>query len=242
MGERKTFVFNTDWREALRDYPADVRLEVYEAIIDYIATGEYAELQPLSAMAFRFIKRELDYNKVKYEETIAKRREAGRLGGVARQANQASAKNAKQEVVNQASATDVKQGVANQADNVYDNVNVTNNVSNTHNARARKEDVMDFISEEYREVFAKWLAYKKERKETYKSKASQKECYDKLVALSGNNPAVAMEIVKQSMANNWAGLFELKQKSNNGNNTSQDRKHFGASEGISFTPRTDIEI
>ena len=231
-------MFNTDWREVLRDYPAEVRLEVYEAIIDYVATGTHAELKPLSNMAFRFIKLELDYNAEKYNDTIAKRREAGRLGGVARQANQANAKSAKQDVANQANATDAKQDVANQADNVYDNVNVTNNVSNTHNARARKEDVMDFISEEYREVFAKWLAYKKERKETYKSKASQKECYDKLVALSGNNPAVAMEIVKQSMANNWAGLFEIKQNKNNGN----DRKHFATSAGAPIRQTADFEL
>ena len=81
MGERKTFVFNTDWREVLRDYPAEVRLEVYEAIIDYVATGTHAELKPLSNMAFRFIKLELDYNAEKYNDTIVAR--GSSLGGKA---------------------------------------------------------------------------------------------------------------------------------------------------------------
>lgn len=34
--------------------------------------------------------------------------------------------------------------------------------------------------------------------------------YKKLIKLSDNNPKVATEIVEQSLANNWAGLFKLK--------------------------------
>lgn len=59
------------------------------------------------------------------------------------------------------------------------------------------------------EVLDEWLAYKKERKQTYKSERSLKLCRKKLVELSNGNPKIAKEIVEQSMANNWAGLFPL---------------------------------
>lgn len=78
---------------------------------------------------------------------------------------------------------------------------------------------LDFVLDEFRDVFFLWLDYKKERREKYKSAKSLKACYNELVKLSGNSPAIAHEIVNQSMANNWAGLFPLKNKSNGNENT-----------------------
>ena len=68
----------------------------------------------------------------------------------------------------------------------------------------------DFISDEFLEAFSLWLEYKKDRRENYKSEKSLKACYNKLVKLSKGNPAVASQIVDESIANNWAGFFELK--------------------------------
>lgn len=56
-----------------------------------------------------------------------------------------------------------------------------------------------------------WLAYKKDRRESYKNERSIAACLSKLKALSGGDPERAMRIVNQSMANNWAGLFELRE-------------------------------
>ena len=240
MGDRKTFVFNTDWREVLRDYPAEVRLEVYEAVIDYAISGTYSELKPLSKLAFSFIKRELDYNTEKYNEVVAKRREAGLMGAAAKQANQANAKSAKQNKQMEANAKSAKQAQANQADIVND---IDNDImlDKSNNARTRVRDGLKFVSEEYLEAFTRWVNYKAERKEKYKTKESLQECYERLKVLSGNNPTTAMAIVKQSIANNWAGLFELKQ-SKNGNSSQQDRKHFATSETGSYKQKADIEI
>lgn len=58
--------------------------------------------------------------------------------------------------------------------------------------------------------FLEWLEYKRERRESYKSIKSLKLCYEKLVELSSGDAGIAMEIVKESMANNWQGLFKLK--------------------------------
>jgi hypothetical protein len=66
------------------------------------------------------------------------------------------------------------------------------------------------IKEEYIDCFSEWLIYKQERKETYKSDKSILICYKHLLNLSNNNPGIAKLIIDQSMANNWAGLFEFK--------------------------------
>lgn len=70
------------------------------------------------------------------------------------------------------------------------------------------------INKDMANVVFDWLEYKKERKETYKSDKSIKSFITKLRNLSGNDSAIAREIVEQSFANNYAGVFELKNKSN----------------------------
>lgn len=82
MQPKQTFIFNVKWRDALAGYTPDVRLEVYEAVINYAATGvQPSDLQPLSRMAFDFIKQDIDGYKETYAATLAKRRAAGRAGG-----------------------------------------------------------------------------------------------------------------------------------------------------------------
>ena len=66
------------------------------------------------------------------------------------------------------------------------------------------------IDNEMANVVFDWLEYKKERRETYKSDRSVKSFITKLRNLSGDDPAKAREIVEQSFANNYAGVFELK--------------------------------
>lgn len=86
-----------------------------------------------------------------------------------------------------------------------------NKLKGTINLKNKKDfNNYKFVSPEFKETFAEWLEYKKERKESYKTEKSVKLCYNKLVKLSGNNPDIAKQIVEQSMANNWAGLFKLK--------------------------------
>ena len=50
--KRKSFVFYIEWQEVLMEYPEEVRLEVYDAIIKYAASGTLSEQKPLAKMAF----------------------------------------------------------------------------------------------------------------------------------------------------------------------------------------------
>lgn len=75
---------------------------------------------------------------------------------------------------------------------------------------ANKLPDIGFVSDDFKGVFSSWIEYKREKRESYKSKKSLESCYKKLLELSNNNPETARLIVEQSMANNWSGIFELK--------------------------------
>lgn len=62
----------------------------------------------------------------------------------------------------------------------------------------------------FERVLNKWIEYKRERHQTYKPRGLE-ALRKRLISLSGGNPQLALAIVEQSMANNYAGLFPLKQ-------------------------------
>lgn len=124
-----------------------------------------------------------------------------------------------------------KEADAEHTDNVTETVTETDTVNNTpvevkeekkkSTYKPFKPD-LSFIPEHqeaWAELMKSWLAYKKDRRESYKSQQSVEECFRKLLDLSEGNCNTALQIVQQSMANNWAGLFELK-TDNNGTNRS----------------------
>lgn len=77
---RKSFIFYASWKEVLMDYSAEVRLEVYDAVIEYAISGTLSELKPLAKMAFAFIQRDIDANNERYNDISLKRSEAGKKG------------------------------------------------------------------------------------------------------------------------------------------------------------------
>lgn len=83
----------------------------------------------------------------------------------------------------------------------------------------------DYLPESYKPIVEEWLAYKKEKRQTYKPKGME-QMLKRLYALSGGDAAKARLIVEQSMANNWTGLFELKDNGNNrtGHSREQQRR------------------
>jgi hypothetical protein len=69
--------------------------------------------------------------------------------------------------------------------------------------------------------FLTWLKYKRKKGQSYKDQDSTYLAYQKLLKLSNRNSITAKKIVEQSMANNWAGLFELKEEERRNNNGSR---------------------
>ena len=63
--------------------------------------------------------------------------------------------------------------------------------------------------DEWDNVFNIWLNYKSEKKEYY-VKSGMDKMIKKLIKYAKGDYKVGLQIIENSMANNWAGLFELK--------------------------------
>lgn len=96
-----------------------------------------------------------------------------------------------------------------------DNNNTTNVVYNNNT----------LTESNIRGAMEKWLAYKKERKEKY-TPSGLDACIKRLERLSGNDSDIAMQIVEESMANNYAGLFALKEKQTQLPSAEQEKADF----------------
>ena len=95
-------------------------------------------------------------------------------------------------------------------------------------AMALGYDMSDFQSDEQhfhddypcKEALEAWLAYKKEKRQTYKPRGLE-ALKKKLLQLSNGNPEYAKVIVEYSMGNNYTGLFAPK---NNGVNSYEQQQ------------------
>jgi hypothetical protein len=73
----------------------------------------------------------------------------------------------------------------------------------------KSKEETDFVSDDFKPAFNKWMEYKSQRKQKYKSTASEKSFYNKLFDYSKGSPEIADKIIERSMASNWSGIFEL---------------------------------
>ena len=94
----------------------------------------------------------------------------------------------------------------------------------------------DFVNENFKSVFEKWMRYKASRSEKYKSLESAELCYKKLLKFSNGDPVVAMDIVEDAMSKNYSGFFELKN-----NHQKNDNKFTAADHKIGRNTKSEIE-
>ena len=74
-----------------------------------------------------------------------------------------------------------------------------------------QEEVADTFSHELKASWEEWKLYRKQNdKFTYKSPISEKKALTELKNLSGGNILLAKNIIDQSIAKGWHGLFQIK--------------------------------
>lgn len=78
---KDSFVFHKEWRNAISGLPKEVRLEVYDAIIEYGISGTLTDLKPMARLAFDFVKAAIDKDNEAYDAKCRKNRENGKKGG-----------------------------------------------------------------------------------------------------------------------------------------------------------------
>lgn len=209
--ERDSFIFYRSFFEAIDEVDEATQLIVYRSIAVYALNREEPKLEGIAKVLWRLIKPQLDANWTRFENGC-KGAEHGVKGG-----NPNFKKGQPNPYYNKDSPKDnpniTPKITPNENDNVFnDNVNDNENV-NKKNAKKEKNILPDYVSTDLADVMRDWLEYKREKGESYKPRGL-KACYNKLVSLSGGNAEKARAIIEQSMSNNYAGLFSLKNQDN----------------------------
>lgn len=114
---KDSFVLYTKYSEQLDLLTMEQRGELITAIFEYMK-GNDPNIDGVVAMAFSFIKTQLDADTEKYEEVCRKRAEAGKMGG---RPKKQMLSDENQEKAKKANGFSEKQTKAKKADNEYDN-------------------------------------------------------------------------------------------------------------------------
>lgn len=69
----------------------------------------------------------------------------------------------------------------------------------------------DFVADDFKEAFFEWLGHMKGIRRKYRTQDSINKAYKRLLELSNNNASKAKKVVSQAIANNWAGLHEVRE-------------------------------
>lgn len=86
-----------------------------------------------------------------------------------------------------------------------------------------------FTSEKFQILWQNWKDYRqREFRKKYKSSQSEQAALAHLVRISGGSEDISFRVIQQSIANQWMGLFELK---DNNQNASISKKYTGKSAG-----------
>ena len=113
MEQKKSFLMYTDYWKDISLLTMEQRGMLLSAIMLHTLGGEVPELDGATQMAFSFISEQIDRDAEKYQDTIEKRKEAGKLGGRPKA-------NAFDEKAKKANGFSEKQTKAKKADNVTD--------------------------------------------------------------------------------------------------------------------------
>ena len=199
---RNSFVFYESWLEAIKNLPRDIQGDVLTAIIEYGLYGETTDnLKPITKAMLEIIKPQIDSNRKRYEN--------GKRGG--RPKIETKPNNNQEETKGKLNNNQTITRAEPNNDNVNDIYKeTTTDVVVKKKAIRNNSPDLSFVDEDFKDLFMEWLEYKRDRKENYKSEKSLKMCYNRLLKLSGNDCNQARLVVEQSIASNYAGLFELK--------------------------------
>lgn len=102
------------------------------------------------------------------------------------------------------------------SENENENENAIENENKELKGGVGEKEIL-LIPNEFKPIWNEWLEYRKaKKKKNYAGVKWEQIALNKLIEISKNNIETAKAIVKQTVENNWEGLFELKTNDKNG--------------------------
>ena len=110
----------------------------------------------------------------------------------------------------------VSKGYVKGIDTLEEYIEIKNRIDKKGGAGGKQEPVEPILDcskvpEDWKEVFEKWVSYRNKIKKPFKTQESFDAQFRKLKSLSSNSLDAATEIVENSIAEGWQGLFKLKE-------------------------------
>lgn len=210
---KNSFVLYSEYIDHVNTLSDEQSGTLFKAILNYVNDIDLPEMDGAVGMAFSFIKKQLDRDAEKYEETIEKRRNAGRASGEARR------NKSEQTRTKRTSVKSVQQTRTKRTDNVYVNDNVDVNVNDNDIKKIKDtppkpspKTVTSMIEERgysptLKDAVLDWVKYKRERKEGYVETG-----LTKLLTEIANNAKefgddAVIDIINKSIAAQWKGIL-----------------------------------
>lgn len=172
------------------------KAQLLDCIVNYARTSKEPsgdDVSPLVDVFFFPIKNDMEYFDTKYSKRCETNKRIAKERDEARKENERNT-NVERTLDNR--SLNRKKKIENRKDNKDESL-IDKTVSFSDDAQMN-------------EAITLWVAYKKERKETY-TQIGLKSFITRLSNLSGGKGDVALKIVEQSMASNYAGVFPLKE-------------------------------
>ena len=184
--------FQTDRLKNIGLLSDDEAGKVLKMMAQYASNGNVPDdVPPVSAILFQAIQEDMEYFDTKYSKRCETNKRIAKERDEARKEKE---RNTNVERTLNERSLNRKEKIENRKDN-KDKSLIEKTISFSDDARMK-------------EAITRWLAYKKERGQTYKP-TGLKAFITRLGNLSGGNGEVALKIVEQSMANNYSGVFPL---------------------------------
>lgn len=196
---KKSFVAYADWKEVFDELPDAEAGQLIKHIFAYVNDENPVSDSVLIRAVFANIKTTLKRDLDKWESQLKQRSEAGKKSAEIRSTK--SNERSTSVEIRQRNPTDSVSVSVN--DNVSDNVNVI-----------KEEKPKGVFPEDLEIVFSQFLEMRKKTKKNPTERAIEL-LREKLRTLSINKKTLAIEILNQSIINNWQDLYQLKQENNN---------------------------
>lgn len=100
----------------------------------------------------------------------------------------------------------------------YNNTN-NKSIDSIKEKNKKKDFDLSFVGDAYKEAFSEWLQYKQSIGKPYHTQQSVELCYRHALTFAADDPQQFRQVIEQSIANGWAGLFQLKHNTAYGNTT-----------------------
>lgn len=181
---KKSFLFYTNWLQTFENLTDEEAGKLIKHLLRYVNDLNPDPPNRLTQLVFEPLKQILKVDLKKYENIIERNKANGSKGGRPSKPKKPTGLSGNPKKPKKAD-TD----------------------TDTDTVLSKDNNISDFDK-----VVLDWFDYKKERRESYKSEKSKTTFINKLRKLSGDNAETARLIVDESIANNWAGIFELKNK------------------------------